>query len=262
MRGKYGGGMAPVDGRGAGPQLTAPMNHEQMSMAGPSGTIEGHLLPGLLLMAWAVAWMLREFRSRPSRSDRAPMEPGTLVPAIKILSLFVAGWIEMPNSGWSPLSYAMGWHHITIYMGYALSGIVDLLHNRGRLSHRATYMAFAGASLNAAFIFYGHGNHGGVESTAHLLLAGAWAVTGLLALLEMGLPGRGMHWLRIGSMAGLGAWLAVIAWLLFLSGWDLADPNRVLWVFPIFSWTFLAVSLLMVLILAVFRPGSADEAAA
>lgn len=225
-----------------------------MSLSGPSGTLEGHLLPGLLLLVWSVVWAMREIRSKGPRSVGEPMEPGVVIPSIKILTLFVAGWIEMPNAGWSPTSYVMGWHHITIYMGYALSGIVDLLHLRGRLSHRATYLAFAGASLNAAFIFASHGNHGGVESTSHLLLAGVWGVTGLLAVVEVAWPGRGLHWLRIGSMAGVGAWLAVIGWLLFLSGWDLVDPTRVAWVFPIFSWTLLAVALVGVLVVAIFPP--------
>jgi hypothetical protein len=229
------------------------MEHDMGAMAAPSGTFLGHLLPGLAFLALGMVWLVEVVRSRGVRSAGQPLESGTLTPWAKILTLFVGGWVEMPNSGWYPADYVMGWHHITIYMGFALSGVVDLLHRRGGLSARATYLAFGGACLNGAFLFFGHGNHGGVESTAHLLLATQFAACGALAAAEGLWPGRDLHWFRTGSMLILGGWFVSIAWLLFRSGWDLADPVRVGWVYPMFSWVVLGVAAVLV-VLSVRRP--------
>lgn len=216
------------------------------AMAPPSGTFLGHLLPGLALLAWGILWLVELVRAKGRRNEGEGLEVGPVLPWLKILALFVGGIPEIPGRGWSAMSFVMGWHHITMYMAFAFSGVVDLLRRKGLLGYRATYYAFAGASLNAGLLFYGHGNHGGLESTAHLFIALLFALCAVFALLEVGFPQGGFHWFRMGSMMSLGAWFMVTGWLLFRSGWVLADPDRVAWVYPLFAWTVLAVAALLV----------------
>ena len=217
----------------------------EMDMTNPTGSFIGHWLPGLAFVIWCLWWLGQAVRARGVRAPGAPIEAGTIAPTVKILILFIAGYIEMPNPGWSLASTAMGFHHISIYMGIAMSGVVDILARKGVLSARATYLAFVGAVWIGWLIFVGHGNHAGVESTAHLLLAWTFFGLGLITLAEVTHDDWGLEWLRIGGIMALGSWLIVISWMLFQSGWNLADPARVGLVYVAYVWTALLAAALV-----------------
>ncbi len=209
-----------------------------------SGTFAGHLYFGLLFTGWAVAWLVDGF-ARTSGPDDGPLERGSLLPSLKLVLPLIACWFELPNSGWDPDDAMMGWAHIASYFPFALTGCVDLLAQRGRLPPRAGYPAFAAAMLNAAFLFWAHDDHGGVPGASHSLLVLLLASSAGLALLEWTRGGAWLGWVRRGSVLALGTWLLLLTWILYHSGWVMADPIRVGWTYVLFSWNAIAVATLV-----------------
>src|SRR5690606_5482685 len=227
--------------------LREPYTVEMHHGALPSGTFVGHLLPGIAFMIWGVWWLFELLRDGPAEAD-APVERSLFPPVVKMLLLPAAVWLEMPNSGWEPMDAVMGWHHATGYVGFGLSGVVDILARRGMLSARATYLALAAATLNAAVLFYGHGNSAGVEAVMHDFLMLTFMAVGVFALLEIAAPSWPFQWFRAGSMLALGGWLTLTAWILFRSGWDLADHVREGWAYVSYSWLVMAVATLVTMV--------------
>ena len=211
-------------------------------MAGPSGTFIGHLIPGLVFTIWGVWWLWELAGSGRPREVGEPVERTLFPTSLKILAVLIAFPLEIPNAGWEPMDWVMGWHHITGYIGFGLSGVVDLLARRGLLTSRATYLALAGAAFNGAILFYGHGNSLGVEGSAHDILMMMFFAVGIFCLLETAAPSWRLEWFRIGSMIGLGCWLTITSWLLFRSGWDLTDHVREGHVWLRFSWMIMTVA--------------------
>jgi len=216
-------------------------------MAGPSGTFIGHLTPGLVFTIWGLWWLWELVGSGRPREVGEPVERTLFPTVLKLLCVAVALPLEMPNAGWRPMDWVMGWHHITGYIGFGLSALVDLAARRGLLSARATYIALAGAAINGAILFYGHGNAPGVEGSAHNILMMMFFAVAFFCLLETAAPSWRLEWFRIGSMIGLGAWLSISAWILFKSGWDMNDHVRVGHVWLRFSWMIMAVATLTTL---------------
>ncbi len=99
--------------------------------------------------------------------------------------------------------------------------------------------------LNAGFLFWRHGAHAGVPGLAHTLLALLFLAAAAFAIAELWCPGRGLEWARQGSLLALGSWFIVIGWILFRSGWDLADPVREGWTYTLFSWNAIAVTVIV-----------------
>jgi hypothetical protein len=211
-------------------------------MAGPSGTFVGHLIPGVVFTIWGLWWLWEVAGSGRVRQPGEAVERTLFPPTVKILAVLIALPLELPNSGWQPMDWVMGWHHITGYLGFGLSGVVDLLARRGLVSSRATYFALAGAAINGAVLFYGHGNAPGVEGTAHNLLMLMFFAVAAFTVLELAVPSWNLEWFRIGSMIGLGAWLSITAWILFRSGWDMSDHVREGHVWLRFSWMTMTVA--------------------
>lgn len=205
------------------------------------GTFPGHLLPGALLIMWALVWMgeaiLRGDDTRPGRT----LESGLALPIAKIVLPLIGVWVEIPGQGWYPSDVMMNWQHVTMYSTFTLSGIVDLLARRGTFFPGAGHVAFAAINANAAFLFYGHGRHPDVPGLVHLLLALTFVVPAVLAILELLRPSRGVTWARRGAVLAVGCWFISGAWILYLSGWDLADPVREGWCYLVYSWTMFAV---------------------
>ncbi len=219
------------------------MHHEMM--AGPSGTFIGHLIPGLALIAIGLWWVSEMYFKGPYGKNDS-IERSLVFPILKILLLPVALFLEMPSDDWYLMDWAMGWHHITIYMAFALSGIVDLLARKDILSSRATYFAFAGANLIGVLLFYGHGTGPGVEGTCHSIIVFLFFVISLFTLIEFMKPEWNFAWYRIGALLGLGVWMCISAFLIFKMGWDLHDHVREAFVWLNFSWMILGVATLTV----------------
>lgn len=216
-------------------------------MAGATGSFPGHLAPGLAFVFWGLWWLGELVRWGPPDVAREPVERTLVPPGLKILAVLVATPLEMPNAGWLPADWVMGWHHITAYAGLGLSAVVDLLARRGVFSPRATYLALAGAMANAAILFVGHGNAPGVEGAVHSILTTIFFAVSAFAVLEVVAPSWGLAWFRVGSMILLGAWLSLAGWILFRSGWDLHDHVREGHVWLRFSWLAMGVAVLTAL---------------
>ena len=235
------------------------MGHEMVGA--PSGTFAGHLAPGLIFLAWGVLWLVENALRPRARGVAAPVERLIGPSVLKIVLPLSVIPFEMPNAGWEPMDWIMGWHHITIYLAFVLSGVVDFLHRGGRVSARSTQLALAGAALIGAIMFLGHGNDPGVEGTAHAILALLFLSVSITAVLEAAAPGWQLHWLRIGAMTTLGAWLCLIAWMLFVSGWDLGDHARQAHVWLRLGWLLLMVATAVTgaVVVAGSRTGVADR---
>lgn len=218
------------------------MDHDLVG--GASGTFIGHLIPGLVFTIWGLWWLWELVGSGRARTAGEPVERTIFPTSLKIIAVVVALPLELPNSGWEPMDWVMGWHHITGYIGFALSGLVDIAARRGLLSARATYLALAGAAFNGAILFYGHGNDPGVEGVVHSILMLMFFSVGIFLVLETALPEWKLEWFRIGSMIGLGLWLTTASWILFRSGWDLGDHVREGHVWLRFSWMIMSVAAL------------------
>lgn len=217
-------------------------------ISGPSGSFAGHLLPGLAFATWGLWWLWEIAGSRRPRESGEPLERSLLPPVAKILAVMVALPLEMPNAGWLAMDWVMGWHHITGYLGFGLSGLVDLAARRRLLSSRATHIALAAACFNAAILFYGHQSVAGVESVAHEVLLMLFVGVGVFSLLEIAAPSWRFEWFRIGSMIALGAWEVITGWILFRSGWDLQDHVREAHVWLRLSWMIIAVAIITTLV--------------
>jgi hypothetical protein len=211
-------------------------------MTDPSGTFVGHLIPGIVFTLWGLFWLWELVGSGRAREAGEPVERTLIPPSVKILAVLIALPLELPNAGWRPMDWVMGWHHITGYLAFGLSGLVDLAARRGYLSYRATYLALAGASFLGAILFYGHGNAPGVEGASHSILIMMFFAVGIFSILEIAAPSWRLEWFRIASMIGLGAWLSITAWILFRSGWDMADHAREGHVWLRFAWMIMTVA--------------------
>ena len=234
----------------------------EMHGAMPSGTFIGHVLPGIAFMIWGAWWLLEIARHGGPRPPGTPAERTLFPPVVKILLVPAAVLLEMPNPGWEPMDAVMGWHHATGYIGFGLSGVVDVLARRGMISARATYVALAAAAFNASILFYGHGNSAGVETVAHNLLMLTFMSVGVFALLETAVPSWRFEWFRIGSMLALGGWLTLTAWILFQSGWDLGDHAREGWIYVSYSWLIMGVATLVAGVSVGVGRGTTTERAA
>ncbi|MGD2045081.1 MAG: DUF716 domain-containing protein [Gemmatimonadota bacterium] len=208
-----------------------------------AGTFWGHALPGSLLILWALYWVGEAILGGDEVAPGRTLESGLVLPIVKIVLAVVGVFIEIPGDGWYPQDVMMNWQHVTMYSVFGLSGIVDLLARRGLVSGRATYVAYAAAMANAGFLFWGHSSHGGVEGIIHAVLALVFFAVAALAVVEILKPSEGMVWGRIGAQLLLGSWFIVGAWIIYRSGWDLADPVREGWTYTVFSWTAAGASI-------------------
>jgi hypothetical protein len=214
-------------------------------MQGVTGNLPGHVLPGLLLLFWSLTWVIAIRRDSGTARQR-PLERSRAIPFIKILVGPVGVVVHIPPSTWSAMSKAMAWQHASMFVAFSLSGVVDLLVERGRLDVRASLIAFAGAMGIGALLLVGHENPGGLESTSHMLLALTFSCCAATAILELLQPSSMARWLRSGALLLAALWMLTTSWVLFLSGWELDDPSRRMWLFTLFAAnTFIAATVLI-----------------
>lgn len=212
------------------------MDHMQHAVE-VSGTFWGHALPGSLFLLWAFYWLGLAVRDSGAVRTVGTLEPGLAFPVIKIVLAFAGVVIEIPGEGWYPHDVMMNWQHVTMYSIFGLSGVVDVLARRGLLAPESTRVAYAAAMGNAGFLFWGHSMHGGVEGLIHTIVALIFFAVAVVAIIETVRPSAGLVWGRIGAQLMLGSWFIVGAWIIYRSGWDLADPVREGWTYTAFSCT-------------------------
>ncbi len=218
------------------------MDAAQM-MAGGSGTYFGHWGPGLGIFALALFWLWFD-RGAVRRGADQPIQTGWLVPLAKIGISSFGLYMELPGRTWYPMDFMMGWQHMTVHAAIIGSGVVDILHMRGRLPARTTYMGIAVMLFAGTAIFLGHHNHDGMSDTAHFLLAVTFGVAGVLTLVEGWNPGLPVRSIRRIAVATVGVWLIVIAWIIFRSGWDPESPLSEGWVWTLYAWSWMGTAAL------------------
>lgn len=245
-------------GRGRGPKLTAsvhgarpsartdwpPMNHDMMAMTAADlhSTFEGHVLPGSMFILWALLWIGQNFRAGAFDARDRALESSLVIPVLKVILPLIGVWVEIPGEGWGPTSTLMSLQHVTMYSAFALTGVIDILAHRGLLPRAATFLAYGAAQANAGWLFWGHAIHDGVDGIVHRILAMVFFAVAAFGVMEVLRPSAGVAWLRIGVQLVLGSWFIVGAWILYLSGWDLAASYNVGRSSMYFSWMVMAIA--------------------
>ena len=223
-------------------------DHAMMSATEATGNLIGHLGPGLGLLFWAIVWLVDERRRGDVAHGQPVLEPWHWVAFCKLLVAPIAIFAHLPTPDtWRDGSKAMAWQHAFMFAPIGLTGVVDLAARARRLPPRATFAACAWALAIAALLLLGHGNPPGVEGTAHLLLAVAFLTAACGAALEaLGAPSSS-RWLRVGGVLAAAIWMLVISWVLFLSGWDLADHVNVMRTVTLFSASVIGTGIVLAL---------------
>ncbi|MGE0158974.1 MAG: hypothetical protein AB7T31_06135 [Gemmatimonadales bacterium] len=241
------------------------MDHGEHAMAVAAtdlhSTFEGHVLPGSMFILWALIWIAQRL-ARGDQAARASLEWSAVLPVLKIVLPLIGVWVEIPGERWGPTATLMSLQHVTMYSAFALTGVVDLLAYKKLLPAASTYVAFAVAQTNAGFLFWSHAIHGGVDGVVHRILAGAFFVVGVVAVLEARRASVALGWLRIGAQLVLGGWFILGAWVLYLSGWELDNPVNEGRSSMIFSWLVMLASVVVVSawVVSVRRSAPAAEA--
>ena len=214
---------------------------EEMQMHLP-GSFAGHVVPGVLFLLWVVFW-LWELVRHPGTNGPASVERYLLVKVGKVVFPLVGVQLELARS--DGLFSTASWNnisHTTMYLFFALAGLVDLAHHRGRLPARATHLALALAAWSGGFLFLAHPNHGAMPTAVHMLLVGVfWSLGVVVALEGFGKARAVTLWFRTGLLLLLGTWFVQISFSLYVSG-PPTDGTGKVQSFIFFAWHVLAIS--------------------
>jgi hypothetical protein len=212
-----------------------------------TGSFKGHALPGVMFLIWALWWTGELVRKRGKVGEPGgPLEVGLAAPWGKVLVPLFGIWAEVLRNGLRWTDGRIDNHeHATMYLAFALTGVVDLLARRGFVSNRLTYLAFAGAALNAGFLFSGHTHLGGLLDTVHQLLILLFVGTAAVAVAEYAFPAWDLRWARVGMVYLLGTWLIQIAYMLYVFDYDLMDRYVLMKANLFFAWHTMAVAVVL-----------------
>ena len=150
-------------------------------------------------------------------------------------------------------------HHITMYLGFALSGIIDLVTIFIRVPRHASKLFFSVAFLLEGLLFWFHA-HGreDLDLMLHTLLNYAIVACFSFAALRMWQP------LNLFVNAGLsfsmilqGAWFINLGVILYVQHWNMESHNNVMFAIASYSWMIVSIMTFMliayVLVLACLR---------
>lgn len=190
----------------------------------PTGSFLGHMLPGVLFIVWAGAWVVGLIGRRYSDGPQA-MEVYALVRGGKILLPLSGILAELAmDGGWMVGAGLNNFQHATMYAGFSLSGVFDWLEARGRLDAGATHVAFAVACAISGLLFAVHPAHGDMPAAMHAFLVLIFFALGAVALWEASGSGAADGvWIRTGLMILLGTWFIQIAYSIYVVGIDPTD---------------------------------------
>jgi len=136
-------------------------------------------------------------------------------------------YMTYPNGGWAHLSE---WQHFTMYISFAISGIVDVISQQ-MLRHRVVTMEKAAVAMafymTSLLLFYHRHGKSELEKESHELLLFAAMVMCITLTAEIWKPDdiklKSIHTLAVMVM---GSWLFHLAFILFpLHGTVWHDPN-------------------------------------
>ena len=179
--------------------------------------------------------------------------------------LWWASWLLTDSS-------LVNYQHATMYFGFFLAGVTDLLVRSGRVPAYVAHLALAGAFANAGFQLLSHAHGLPVSDAVHAVVAWLLVMEAAVIVAELYRPHRALSLARAYGVVLLAAWFFHLGWILYGSGWDLSDPYNVMRVHLFFTWDVVAVLLAMVLLYRLFarlmpavggasEPGESERAA-
>ena len=199
----------------------------------------GHILPGSIFVIWGAWWAYNVcvsiLRASPSRPYKAQpwfrvgwRRLAALEPLTKVLLPFLAISVELywdhkdyrylycpPGTKWAgrfAVTHMNNWQHTSIYPGFVLSGVVDLLCLAGvplppGTGQGVLSLAFAVMS----FLMAAHKKHEALDAAVHGLLFGAMLLVTLALWAEAAWPrSPGFGLARAAATVFLGAWLCQV----------------------------------------------------
>ena len=186
----------------------------QMDMSGglPTGSLQGHALPGAFFLLWASFWLVGLLRGDAGEGQ---LEASGLVRLGKLFLPLIVIVGELSHGGLFRNWGLNNLQHATMYSAFVLSAVVDLAASRGWLPKPLTYYAFASACLVAGLLFLAHPNHGALATTVHLLLVAVFFALVLTAAIEAAVPSPGLAWMRTGLLVTLGTWFIQVGFSLY-----------------------------------------------
>ena len=140
-------------------------------------------------------------------------------------------------------------HHITMYLAFAVSGIVDLIIIFIRVPRNTSKLFFANAFLLEGLLFWFHA-HGraDLDLMLHTLLNYSIAACFSFAALRMWQPLNLL--VNVGlsfSMMLQGTWFINLGVILYVQNWDMEDHNNVMFAIASYSWIIIGVMTFMLI---------------
>lgn len=238
------------------------------------GTFAGHAIPGSAFVLWGSWWygntMLQIMRSQgPTAQQREeslgalPASAGQwkvhtfftpLEPAAKLTVPLIAAVGELWWASWALVDSSItNYQHATMYLGFVLAGIVDLLEWKGRLPPASGHVALVGALVLEALLFLGHPNPPGLDRTVHHLLVYTILLGAVMLLLELRYRSAFFSLGKAFALILQGTWFWQISYLLFRGDYDPTSHPNMMKAQMFFVWHVLAISLVMFAVYQVVR---------
>ncbi|XP_041528655.1 transmembrane protein 45A-like [Microtus oregoni] len=216
------------------------------------GDFPGHVLPGTLFFVISLWWSIKHILEHVCRQQkrsfslitkefffRAEIVEGIVITGVVlvgIIGLYLAlGKRNQLSDKESQLVLILHWHHLAMYVFFALLGGTKILCFIIRsLPVSLVKLMLANACFVDAFIFHNH-THGRtlVDTFGHQLLSFAIFLAGLVAFIELFTKNNVVLALLRSSFVMLhGMWFFQVAFVLFPRNkdhaWDLSDHSNVL----------------------------------
>ncbi|XP_077989892.1 transmembrane protein 45B-like [Glandiceps talaboti] len=237
-----------------------------------TGTFEGHVLPGTFFLVYGFWWTFHITRiyiihnndhysvlvNRPRSSKKYSrclcyvfIQKAQLFEGVtKVLATLVGALLEANSASWEMVDDKNrfhgqnNWHHVTMYMFFGFSGIVDVLSQTCvRLAPGRDKLYLSIAFAAEGFLFYLHSSGSKpLDAILHKLLVLAIFGGAISTFFEMWLvKQRFLPFFRVAFILLQGTWFYQIAFTLFdpRSGdikWD--EQNRVNVAFIVMSFTW------------------------
>ncbi|XP_006816470.1 transmembrane protein 45B-like [Saccoglossus kowalevskii] len=246
-----------------------------------TGTFGGHVLPGTFFIIYSLWWLFHACRSHILKRDKHDNDRRSssrcgrcanmvfcrkallLEGTIKVLACAIGVVVEGTSAEWKlrdehgELHGQNDWHHVTMYIFFALSGVVDILSEtcvKTVPGRNKLYLSLAFAVEGFLFYLHGHGRHP-LDVMLHFLLVLAIFGAAVSTFIEMWFPGETfLSFFRVAFTLLQGTWFYQISFVLFdprpgAEPWDEDNMLNSTFITMIFTWH---VALIIVFINVVY----------
>ena len=238
------------------------------------GTFAGHAIPGSAFVLWGAWWYGHTLRQAVKRRNRAGETPADdtggsidpaytreihtyftrFEPAAKLTVPIVAAVGELWWASWRLVdSSVTNYQHATMYLGFFIAGLVDVLERKSWLPSRSGHVALIGALLLEAMLFLGHPNPPGLDRTVHHLLVYTILFGAGMLVLELRYRSAFFSFGKCFALILQGTWFWQISYMLFRAEYDPASHATMMKAQMFFVWHALAIPLIMFAVYAMVR---------